>query len=144
MKKEINILHDGYELIWDLGTSSGKRKKLRWIWEGFYCWSIYNVKTCWHHADYLPLTYCVAMEKRLCVWYNTCGTDNKIAAKCLPIGQLNLQRPWISCGETKNEQGLDGQQIHFTHELQARILTILSLNRLLEGDDFFHLTLVFH
>lgn len=83
------------------------------------------------------------MEKRLCVWYNARSTDDKITAKCFPIGQLDMQRPWLSCGGTKKDQELGRQQIHFTHELQASILTILWVNQFLEGDEFFHLTLTF-
>lgn len=83
------------------------------------------------------------MEKRLCVWYNPRSTDDKIAAECFPIGQLYVERPWLSCGETKKDQKLDRQQIHFTHELQASILTILWVNQFLHGDEFFHLTLAF-
>lgn len=46
-------------------------------------------------------------------------------------------------GGTKKDQGLGRQQIHFTHELQASILTILWVKQFLEGDEFFHLTLTF-
>lgn len=83
------------------------------------------------------------MEKRLCVRYNTRGADDKIAAKRFPVGQLDVQRPRLSCGKTKKDQGLHRERIHSTHELQARILTILWLDWFLKGDDFFHLTLVF-
>lgn len=38
-------------------------------------------------------TYIVAMEKWLSVWHNTGGTDNKVTAKCLAIGQLDVNRP---------------------------------------------------
>lgn len=48
------------------------------------------MKTLLYQTDYMSFTYCVAVEKRLCVWYNTCSTDNKIATKRLPIGQLNI------------------------------------------------------
>lgn len=33
------------------------------------------------------------MEKRLRVWHDTGGTDNKIAAKCFAIGQLDVNWP---------------------------------------------------
>lgn len=38
-------------------------------------------------------TYIVTMEKWLCVWHDTGGTDNEVTAKCLAIGQLDVNRP---------------------------------------------------
>lgn len=42
---------------------------------------------------FLLILYLVAMEKRLRVWHDTSGTDNKIAAKCFAIGQLDVNWP---------------------------------------------------
>lgn len=38
-------------------------------------------------------SYRVALEKGLSVWNDTCGADNKIAAKCLGISQPDVNRP---------------------------------------------------
>lgn len=65
------------------------------------------------HMD--EFTYIVAMEKWLSVWHDPSGTDNKITAKCLAIGQLNVNGPgsfekeellkeWKGTGEKKEEE----------------------------------------
>lgn len=38
-------------------------------------------------------SYRVALEKGLSVWNDTCGADNKIAAKCLSISQPDVNWP---------------------------------------------------
>lgn len=44
-------------------------------------------------AREMSCTYLVAMEKWLSVWHNPGGTDEKITAECLSIGQLDVQWP---------------------------------------------------
>lgn len=43
------------------------------------------------HMD--EFSYRVALEKGLSVWNDTCGADNKIAAKCLGISQPDVNWP---------------------------------------------------
>lgn len=71
-------------------------------------------------------SYRVALEKGLSVWNDTCGTDNKIAAKCLGISQPDVNWPvsyWDKVQSVKKQTKKSEQEKHRAVNL---ILTTLS------------------
>lgn len=51
-------------------------------------------------------SYSVALEKWLSVWNDTCGADKKITAKCLAIGQPDINWP-VSYWDRRKAWGME-------------------------------------